>query len=63
MPNFTKLVQTIEDWLQFTKGDFKYKDPVTGEIYFFVRRGIYKRNGRTLVYVSKSSKSSKGPKT
>ena len=53
--SFNKLVQTIEDGLQFTKGDFKYKDPVTGELYFFARRGIYKRNGRTLVYVSKSS--------
>ena len=52
---FAELVQIIEDGLQLTKGDFKYKDPVTGEFYFFARRGIYKRNGRTLVYVSKSS--------
>ena len=52
---FAELVQTIEDGLQLTKGDFKYKDPVSGEFYFFARRGIYKRNGRILVYVSKSS--------
>ena len=38
-----------------SKGNFKYKDPVTGEYYFFERQGIYKKNGRTLVYVSKSS--------
>ena len=59
--SFNKLVQTIEDGLQFTKGDFKYKDPVTGELYFFARRGIYKRNGRTLVYVSKSSADNSKP--
>ena len=39
-----------------SEGDFKYKDPVTGEFYFFERQGIYRKNGRTLVYVSKSSK-------
>ena len=38
-----------------SEGVFKYKDPVTGEYYFFERQGIYKKNGRTLVYVSKSS--------
>ena len=37
-----------------TESDFKYRDPKTGEIYEFQRRGIYRKNGRTLVYVSKS---------
>jgi len=52
---FSEVVQIIEDGLQLSQGEFKYKDPVTGEFYFFARRGVYKRNGRTLVYVSKSS--------
>jgi len=58
---FNETVKIVEDGLGLrgkwigNKGEFKYKDPVTGEVYFFVRRGIYKKNGRTLVYVSKSS--------
>tara|TARA_R110000751_G_scaffold95018_1_gene185509 strand:+ start:268 stop:441 length:174 start_codon:yes stop_codon:yes gene_type:complete len=28
---------------------FKYKDPKTGEIYEYERRGIYKKDGRTLI--------------
>ena len=30
-------------------GGFKYKDIKTGEIYEFVRQGVYKKDGRTLV--------------
>jgi hypothetical protein len=30
---------------------YKYKDPKTGEVYEFNRRGIYRRNGRVLVPV------------
>ena len=29
---------------------FKYEDPKTREIYLYQRRGIYKKNGRILVY-------------
>lgn len=28
---------------------YKYRDPKTGEIYEFARKGVYTRNGRTLV--------------
>ena len=42
-----------------SEGKFKYKDPVTGEFYFFERQGIYRKNGRVLVYVSKSSEEDK----
>ena len=28
---------------------FKYRDPKTGEIYQYERKGIYKKNGRTLI--------------
>ena len=37
-----------------SQSDFKYRDPKTGEIYYFERRGVYKKNGRTLVFMSKS---------
>ena len=33
---------------------FIYKDPKTGEIYNYVRRGIYKKNGRFLIFVKRS---------
>jgi hypothetical protein len=28
---------------------YKYKDPITGEIYEYARKGVYKKNGRVLV--------------
>ena len=34
------------------KGKFAYKDPVTGEIYYYSRRGVYKKNGRILIFVN-----------
>lgn len=34
------------------EGSFKYEDPKTGEIFTFKRKGIYKKNGRTLIPVS-----------
>ena len=42
-----------------SKGRFTYKDPKTGEYYYYQRQGIYRKNGRVLVYVSKSSKEDK----
>ena len=35
--------------LRKEKGKFKYKDPKTGEIYEYERKGIYKKDGRTLI--------------
>ena len=32
-----------------SKGAFRYKDPKTGEIYEYERRGVYKKDGRTLI--------------
>ena len=32
-----------------SKGAFRYKDPKTGEIYEYERRGFYKKDGRTLI--------------
>lgn len=48
--------KTMEDHLRMkkmgythTKGSFKYEDPKTGEIYEYERKGIYKKDGRTLI--------------
>ena len=34
------------------KSKFAYKDPVTGEIYYYIRKGLYKKNGRILILVN-----------
>ena len=34
------------------KGKFAYKDPVTGEIFYYIRKGLYKKNGRILILVN-----------
>jgi hypothetical protein len=34
---------------------FIYKDPVTNELYYYEYKGVYKKNGRNLVYVSKAA--------
>ena len=33
---------------------FVYEDPQSGELYHYSRRGLYKKNGRTLVFVKKA---------
>ena len=37
-----------------SKGAYMYEDPKTGELYHYARRGIYKKNGRILVFVKKT---------
>ena len=37
-----------------SKGAYVYEDPKTGELYRYSRRGVYKKNGRTLVFVKKT---------
>ena len=32
-----------------------YKDPITSELYYFQHQGIYKKNGRNLVFVSQAA--------
>jgi hypothetical protein len=34
------------------KGKYAYKDRMTGEIFYYTRRGLYKKNGRRLVLVN-----------
>ena len=33
---------------------FVYEDPRTGELFHFSRKGVYRKNGRTLVFIKKS---------
>ena len=33
---------------------FIYEDPKTGELFHYARRGVYKKNGRVLVFVKQS---------
>lgn len=33
---------------------FIYEDPKTRELYHYARKGLYKKNGRTLIFVKKS---------
>mgnify|MGYP003120060902 FL=1 len=48
---------TKEDFelLRKTKGSYAYKDPFTGETYYFERRGVYTKNGRRLVRAEEHS--------
>lgn len=48
--------KTLEDHLRMkkqgythAKAGYKYEDPKTGQVYEYQRRGIYKKDGRTLV--------------
>ena len=35
-------------------GIFIYEDPRTGELYHYARKGIYRKSGRTLIFVKQS---------
>jgi|TARA_R110000824_G_scaffold53483_13_gene148120 hypothetical protein len=35
-------------------GVFIYEDPRTGELYHYARKGIYRKSGRTLIFVKQS---------
>lgn len=42
-------IEAADFMLSYGKKKFKYKNPKTNEYYFFDRRGIYKKDGVTLV--------------
>ena len=50
-----------QEALKRAQGAFKYKDPVSGELFYFERRGNYKKNGRMLSFVSKADLSEPNP--
>jgi len=37
-------------WENKSKGAYEYEDPKTGELFYYSRRGIYRKNGRSLVF-------------
>lgn len=37
-----------------SKKQYKYFDPITNEVYTYNRRGVYKKNGRTLQFMSEA---------
>ena len=37
-----------------SKADYKYEDPMTGEVFTYKRKGVYRKNGRVLVLAKDS---------
>mgnify|MGYP003112928866 CR=1 FL=1 len=33
-----------------SKAAYEYEDPKTGELFYYSRKGVYRKNGRTLVF-------------
>jgi len=42
------LWENIRNWKK-AQNKYKYKDPKTGQVYEYERRGIYRKDGRTLI--------------
>lgn len=56
-PAFKKIIEGEEGSRPDpSSAGYKYEDPRTGEIFTFKRRGVYKKNGRILIFVSKADK-------
>ena len=47
-----KYIEAISKYFK-SKADYKYEDPMTGEVFTYKRRGVYRKNGRVLVLVSR----------
>ena len=41
-------------WENKSKGAYEYEDPKTGELFYYSRKGAYRKNGRTLVFKKQS---------
>jgi len=53
-----KYIQAICEYVK-SKTYYAYEDPRTGEIYYYKRKGVYRKNGRVLV-LAKDSDGSRG---
>jgi len=42
-----KYIEALSKYFK-SKADYKYEDPMTGEVFTYKRKGIYKKNGRVL---------------
>ncbi|MEY4334639.1 MAG: Pelagibacter phage [Bacteroidota bacterium] len=47
--------ETTEEFDVTTLASYMYKDPRTGEIFYYDVRDIYEKNGKPLVYIGKAS--------
>lgn len=43
----------IENKMETEEGSYEYRDPKSGEIYTYNRRGYYEKEGTTLIYIGK----------
>lgn len=57
IPNDDDYEDTDEEieYMDFLFSKFEYKDPMTNELYYYDRRGVYNKNGRQLVYNGRAS--------
>tara|TARA_Y100000296_G_scaffold73353_1_gene90740 strand:+ start:545 stop:937 length:393 start_codon:yes stop_codon:yes gene_type:complete len=57
-PDHTQRVAfCYSQWSNKTKGVFVYRNPRTNELHYFEKRGVYKKDGKTLVFVGERSMS------
>tara|TARA_B100000029_G_C17162584_1_gene810205 strand:+ start:303 stop:665 length:363 start_codon:yes stop_codon:yes gene_type:complete len=49
-----KYIKAIREYFK-SKSYYIYEDPRTGEIFTYKRQGVYRKNGRVLVLVSKGN--------
>ena len=47
---FEHLSEEEEDGEEDTAGDYKYRNPKTGEVFTYTRKGIYRKDGTVLIY-------------
>ena len=47
-----KYIKAIREYFK-SKSYYIYEDPLTGEIFTYKRQGVYRKNGRILVFLSK----------
>ena len=50
----TKYIEEAVNENKSSANTFIYKNPKTGELYQYSRKGVYKKDGRTLVFVRES---------
>ena len=56
-----KYIRAITEYFK-SKAYYIYEDPITGEVFTYKRKGVYRKNGRILVFqktVSSSGEDSK----
>ena len=44
-----KYIRAISEYFK-SKAYYIYEDPITGEVFTYKRKGVYRKNGRILVF-------------